>query len=59
MIWGRGIPASAIGLNILPRQCGGPQSAVKPVSGQSGLAGLDMVGLLAAISRVNSQVVTK
>lgn len=42
MIWGRGIPASAIGLNILPRQCGGPQSAVKPVSGQSGLAGLDM-----------------
>jgi len=36
-----GIPASAIGLNILPRQCGGPQSAVKPVSGQSLLSFLE------------------
>ena len=34
-ICGGGLAASAIGLNVLPRQAGGPQSAVKPVAGQS------------------------
>lgn len=35
--WGTrgGLAASAIGLNVLPRQAGGPQSAVKHVAGQS------------------------
>eukprot|EP00913_Durusdinium_trenchii_P033462 g31328.t1 len=31
-----GIPASSIGLNVLPRLPGGPQNAVKPVSGLLG-----------------------
>jgi len=36
-----GLAASAIGLNVLPRQAGGPQSAVKPVAGQSLLSFLE------------------
>ncbi|CAK9026209.1 Elongation factor Tu (EF-Tu) [Durusdinium trenchii] len=36
-----GIPASSIGLNVLPRLPGGPQNAVKPVSGQSLLGFLE------------------
>ena len=40
---GRGIPASSIGLNVLPRLPGGPQNAVKPVSGQRSLADMGKV----------------